>query len=223
MPMQSCVLVRPGVSMAMPAEQRTDARRRFGYAGGHRVIFVPVPRVGHDRALAVWTGVLLNVLDDNVRLLLWSEGGRAGLRSLRSRLIAPATCSILEDDSPDAGFAAADAILLPPAEIVPPTLVAMAMASGKPIVGRATPQVCELLEDRHTALLTNGRTPKILADRVIDLFADAAQARRIADRARAEAYEHLLLSRLVADFRTLYATAGDAANGVSPPAAVDTV
>lgn len=206
-PMDACTLVRPGVSLAMPAEAKRTARQRFGYRDDERVIFMPLPRVGHDRAVAIWTGALLNVLDANVRVLAWSDGGNETLHALRPRLISPGSFDVLDDAAPDAGFAASDAVLLPPSEIVSPTVVAMAMASGRPIVGRVTPQVCELLEDRHTALLTAGRTPRLLADRMIDVFSDAALAQKIADRARAEAYEHLLPSRLAADFRTLYASA----------------
>ena len=206
-PMEICDLARPGVSLATPADARRAARERFGYRDGERVLFVPVPRVGQDRAAPIWTGALLNVLDPAVRVLAWSDGGIDTLHSLRPRLIAPTSFDVLDDPAPDAGFAAADAVLLPPAEVVPPTIIAMAMASGRPVVGRVTPQLCELLEDRHTALLTAGRTPRQLADRMLDLFNDPAVATKVADRARAEAYEHLLPSRAMNDFRQLYARA----------------
>ncbi|MGC4032772.1 MAG: hypothetical protein QM754_13775 [Tepidisphaeraceae bacterium] len=81
----------------------------------------------------------------------------------------------------------------------------MAMAAGRPIVAPATAQVCELLEDRHTALLSSGQTPNQVAQRVIDALNDAELSRKLADRARAEAYDYFLQSRLVSDFRTIYA------------------
>ncbi|MDB5326902.1 MAG: hypothetical protein JWM57_2471 [Phycisphaerales bacterium] len=220
-PIDACTLIRPGVSLAIPPDARKTARDRLGYRDTDRVIFSPLPPLGSERSDAVWAGCLLNILDSNTRLLGWAEAGLESLHALRSRLLGDNVLTILEDDAPDVGFAAADAILLPPGESTSPTLIAMAMASGKPIVGQVMPQTCELIEDRHTALMTGGRTPKILAERVIDVLADAEQARKIADRARAEAYEHFLLSRMIADYRTLYGqpSAAEASTPATPAVA----
>lgn len=206
-PMRRCTLIRPGVSLAQSSEARAAARARLGVADTDTVTFSALPPNGIDRSDAVWTGCLLNVLDPNRKLLVWAEAGFESLETLKARLIGPSLLKICRDESPDACFAAADVILLPPADAASPTLIAMAMASGKPIVGHVAPQTCELLEDRHTALLTGGRTPKILAERVVDVLNDAELARKIADRARAEVYDHFLLSRMIEDYQATYANA----------------
>ena len=210
-PVDRCVLIRPGVPLAKSVDTRATVRARLGYRDTDRVVFTPLPAAGQGRADPVWTGCLLNLLDSNIKAVAWAEQGTDALHALRTRLIAPDAMTVLEDASPELGFLVADAILLPTSDFIPPTLIAMAMASGRPIVARTTAQACEMIEDRHTALLTKGRSPKVLAERVVDLFADAELGRRIADRARAEVYDYFLPSRMVGDYRTLYANANAAA------------
>jgi hypothetical protein len=203
-PLEHCTLIRPGVSLAQSNEARQAARKHFGYADDDVVIFSPLPPNGRNRSDAVWTGCLLNVLEPKRKLLVWAESGFESLETLSRRLMGKHLLTMSRDRSPEACFSAADVILLPPDDAASPTLVAMAMASGKPIVGHVASRTCELIEDRHTALLTGGRTPKILAERVIDALNDPSLAGKIADRARAEAYDHFLLSRMIEDYRGLY-------------------
>lgn len=204
-PIERCVLIRPGVSLATSPDARAAARARFGYGDADRVVFTPVPAFGVARSDAVWTGCLLNVLRPEAKMLVWSDANFESLRTVKTRMIDPAAMSILDDDTPHAGFAAADVILLPPGDVVSPILIALAMASGRPIVARTTAQVCEMIEDRHTALLTRTGKPKALAERIEDVLLDPELGRKIADRARAEVYDYFLASRLVADYRAIYA------------------
>ena len=203
-----CVLVRPGVSLATPPAARVEARRRFGYAEGERVVFAPMPPAGPARAVALWTASLSNVLDAKFLMLAWNPPGGRDFDVLRRRLIDPQAVRAFADPTPDAGFAAADIVLLPPGDRVSPTVMALAMASGRPVAAAATAAVCELLEDRHTALLARDPTPKALAWKLAELRDDAALGRQIADRARAEAYDLLLVSRLLRDLRNVYASLG---------------
>jgi glycosyltransferase involved in cell wall biosynthesis len=89
----------------------------------------------------------------------------------------------------------------PPAPCLP---ICIAMASGLPIVGTAGSLVGEFVEDRHTALLTKPGSPKLLAQRVLDLQADANLAWKIGDQARGEAYEYFSMSQQIEKFSELY-------------------
>ena len=78
------------------------------------------------------------------------------------------------------------------------------MAAGLPIVSTVTYTVSEMLEDRHTALMVGKFDPPAVARRVLDLYDDPGLQWRIADAARAEAYEYFALSRFVEQYRTVY-------------------
>ena len=82
--------------------------------------------------------------------------------------------------------------------------IAQCMAARLPIVATTTPQVAELVEDRHTALLVRDPSPRQLARRVLDLADDPKLRARLVDRARAEAYDFFPISRFVDEWRTLF-------------------
>ncbi|MGC4032773.1 MAG: hypothetical protein QM754_13780 [Tepidisphaeraceae bacterium] len=116
-PADRCRLVRPGVSIANSSDTRTAARQQFGYTESDRVIFMPLPFDPKPRSTALWTGNLLNIMDERTQTLAWSDGGRAGvqrLNALRDRLMMPQAAKVVTDDSPAAGFAAADVVLFAP-------------------------------------------------------------------------------------------------------------
>src|SRR2546422_7916838 len=65
--------------------------------------------------------------------------------------------------------------------------ISMVMASSVPIVATVTRTVSELLEDRHTALMTSAHKPRLLARRILDLEEEPSMRWSIADLARTEA------------------------------------
>jgi glycosyltransferase involved in cell wall biosynthesis len=67
-----------------------------------------------------------------------------------------------------------------------------------------TPTIAELLEDRHTALLVGKASPRVIAQRVLDLREDPGLQWSISDMARTEAYEFFSLTRFVEQFRSAY-------------------
>ena len=67
-----------------------------------------------------------------------------------------------------------------------------------------TPTVAELLEDRHTALMTAPGKPRMFARRMLDLIEDTSAQWTLADMARTEAYEYFAFTRFVNQFRALY-------------------
>jgi glycosyltransferase involved in cell wall biosynthesis len=82
--------------------------------------------------------------------------------------------------------------------------VAVCMAAALPIVSTVTYAASELLEDHHTAILVPKHSPRLMAQRVVELREDAGLPWRIADRARAEAYEYCSMTGFVEGYRELY-------------------
>jgi glycosyltransferase involved in cell wall biosynthesis len=95
--------------------------------------------------------------------------------------------------------------------------VAVAMAGGVPLVATVTGEVSELLEDRHTALMTAAGAPRLLAQRIRTLREDGELGRRLADRARSEAYEYFAMSGFIEGVAGLYeGVMGEAVVGARP-------
>jgi glycosyltransferase involved in cell wall biosynthesis len=82
--------------------------------------------------------------------------------------------------------------------------IAICMAAGLPIVANVTYTVSELLEDRHTALMCGKRSPKALAQKVLEMRADSRLQWAMTDQAKTEAYEYFSVSRFLEEHRTLY-------------------
>ena len=63
-----------------------------------------------------------------------------------------------------------------------------AMSANMPIVGEATYAICEIVEDRHSALLAQPGVPHTLSRRIGQLLHDRQLAWKLRDTARHEAY-----------------------------------
>jgi glycosyltransferase involved in cell wall biosynthesis len=220
-PIDRCTLIRPGVNLSLMQVRRDETlRQSLGLAEADIALLIPLEQThssGHT--LGFWAASLLNVLDPRYKLLLVRAGPASRMvDELRTRMIDPASCLIVDpaDASLERLFSAADVILLPATGLVSPAAVAMAMASGRPIVASATPQLCELLEDRHTALLVREPSPRLLAQRILDLAADPHESQRLPDRARAEIYELLTQAKMIELYRQLYTTVGSRHSAYSP-------
>lgn len=203
----STSLIRTGVSFAkIPTRLDAGVREKLGFGPEHKVVFCPLEITrtsGHAHSL--WAMSILQVLEPDYRLLLWSaDPVPHPLVDLVDRLIDPTMLRVVQTLEPEFLFAAADLILLTPDTPIPLYMVAAAMASSKPIVSTLTTQICELLEDRHTALLVNSTTPRSIAHRIIDCISDPALAWQIADRARAEAYDNLTQTTMIESYQSLY-------------------
>jgi glycosyltransferase involved in cell wall biosynthesis len=81
------------------------------------------------------------------------------------------------------------------------------MASALPIIGTVTSTVSELLEDRHTALMTQPDNARLLAQRILAVRKDARLQWSIADMARTEAYEYFSQTRFIEQHRAAYRAA----------------
>ncbi|MGH7178325.1 MAG: glycosyltransferase [Tepidisphaeraceae bacterium] len=219
--MERCHLIRPGVEFSRVKRKRDDElRRAMGFMPEDRVtLAVGESTRASDHRLAAWTAVILFVLDRRNRLLIWGRGELAdNVHRFADRLEQPgflvsAEYTLARAVEFEELLNVADEVLVTATDPVPTLPIATCMAAGIPIVGVVSETVAELLEDRHTALLSPAGSARKLAQRVLDLRDDSRLAWSIADMARTEAFEFFAHTRFVHQFRSLYSQV--AANGVA--------
>jgi len=150
------------------------------------------------------------VLDPRCKLLIWGSGERAaaavrlGRQLKQESMLAVAEARLGAPVEFEKLLTAADACLVTAALSAPTLPIAICMAAGLPIISVTNYTTAELLEDRHTALMTPSPSPRLLAQRVQDLQGDSTLAWSIADMARTEAYEYFSASRLLDQYRAVY-------------------
>jgi len=98
----------------------------------------------------------------------------------------------------------ADLFLAPAAGETAVDSISSAMAAGLPIVASAVRPICELIADRQTGLLCKPRQPRLLAARILTALEDRDLSRRLADAARAQAYESLSPRAFIDHHERLY-------------------
>lgn len=207
-----CVVIPPGVDLGALGSGRNPAfRAELGFLESDFVLIAPgesTIATGHD--LAVWAAVVLSVLDPAFKLLLWGRGPRARLvTAMTDRLHLDALVTVAERKlrrsvSFEELAGVADVCLATPCGVTPTLSIATAMAAGVPIVSTVTSTLAELLEDRHSALMAPKRSPRALVRLVLDLRADPAMRAKIIENARARAYEHYSMTKMVAGYRRLF-------------------
>ena len=211
-PLERCHLIRPGVEFARVRRRRdVQLRAVLGFADSDRVLLLAGESTrGAGHRLAIWAAAILGVLDPKYRVLAWGRGDDVpALVHLAQSQKQPKLLNLAERQLGrrvefEDLLAAADVIVATPVGITPTLPVSIAMAAGLPIVGTVSYTIGELLEDRHTALLTPRGSPKALARRILDLEEDAALQWSISDMARTEAYEYFSLTRFVNQYRVVY-------------------
>jgi glycosyltransferase involved in cell wall biosynthesis len=98
----------------------------------------------------------------------------------------------------------ADLFLAPAAEETAVDSISVAMAAGLPIVASAVRSICELISDHQTGLLCKPAQPRLLAARILTALDDRDLRRRLADAARAQAYEALSPRAFIEDHHRLH-------------------
>jgi glycosyltransferase involved in cell wall biosynthesis len=206
-----CHLIRPGVEFGKVRRRRDPAlRAKLGFTDADHVLLAAgesTRAAAHTDA--AWAASILNILNPKYRLLLWGRGGHAAKAkrlggSLSGAKLVTDAQHVLGKVDFEELLPAADTVLVTSVGATATLPVSIAMAAGLPIVATVTYTTSELLEDRHTALMTPPGIPRRLARRVLDLHEDASLQWSIADMARTEAYEFFAFTRFVEQFRTLY-------------------
>ena len=207
---EQCHLARPGVEFARIRRRRDpELRARLGLSESDFVFLAAgesTPAASHVEA--VWAASILYVAYEKYKILAWGRGpGRQSVINFANKTMPGA----FRDAEAIIGRAvefeelipAADMILVTARRAVATLPIAICMAAAMPIVATVTPTVAELLEDRHTALMTTGK-PRQIARRALDLIEDPQLQWSLADMARTEAYEYFSFTRFVNQFRTVY-------------------
>jgi len=207
-----CHLIRPGVDFSRIQRRRNPAlREELGFCDDD---FVILAAGESDRpanhALAVWTASILYAMDERYKLLFCGRGEKSdSLRQFAGKLKQPdmvrdAEKTLRRRMEFDELLVAADLVLVTASAAVPTLPVMIAMAAGLPIVSTVTSELSELLEDRHSAMLVPKPTPKLIAQRILDIRQDPSLQWSISDTARTEAYEFFPLTKFVNEWREIY-------------------
>jgi glycosyltransferase involved in cell wall biosynthesis len=211
-PPERCHLIRPGVEFARIKRRRDrELRARLGFDESHHVLLAPGESTREaDHRQATWAAGILNVLDQRTRLLLWGRGPMArSMKRFAQNLDQPELVTLAEGRL---GRAVEFEELLPASDMavvsatgpVAALSICACMAAGLPIAATVTPTVAELLEDRHTALMTQPGVPRRLAERILELRRDVRAQWSLSDMARTEAYEYFSLTRFLEQHRVAY-------------------
>jgi glycosyltransferase involved in cell wall biosynthesis len=226
-PIERCHMIRPGVDFARVSGRRDPAlRSALGFDDDDLVLLaVGESTRAADHPRTAWAGVVLHVLDQRNRLLLWGRGPLAANASrFVHRLEQPKFCNIATDRlGPAITFEqllpAVDVALVTASRPVATLPIAACMAAALPIVAVVSSTVSELLEDRHNAMLVSTSSPRAIARRVLDLWEDSNLQWKICDMARTEAYEYFSQTRFLQQFRALYrqVESGERAEIPQPP------
>ncbi len=210
-PLAQCHQIRPGVEFGKVHRRRDAALRgKLGFTeGDHVLLAAGESTLAAAHTDAAWATSILHILDPKYRLLVWGRGAHAAkvkrfgdaLGNDRFVSLAEPVLGCVEFE---ALLPAADTVLVTTIGATATLPISIAMAAGLPIVAAVTYTTSELLEDRHTAVLTPAGVPRRLARRVLDLHEDTSLQWAICDMARTEAYEFFSFTRFVEQFRTVY-------------------
>lgn len=214
---ERCHIIRPGVTFGSVRGRRDPAvRQALGFHEDDYVLLAPGesnrPAAHLD---AVWAASILHVLDPRYKILLWDRGEqidaaeRLAKRLDQHKLLCRAEQHLGRKMQFEELLPATDAVLITAAGPVPTLPIVTCMAAALPLIARVTYTMSELLEDRHTAVMVPHRTPRLMAQRVIELRNDAGLRRQIADRARTEAFEFFAMTRFIEQHEQAYHQAAD--------------
>jgi hypothetical protein len=228
-PIEHCHLVRPGVEFALVNRRRNDTqelREKLGFGPEASVVLACGECIrGANQQGTILTSCVLNVYDPKYKLVIWGRGPlTAGSKRFASLMLPRnfirfATSWIGKNVMFEQLLPLANVMLVTAIRPVPTLPIATAMAAGVPIVAVTSPTVCELLEDRHTALMHRETRARILARKVLDLEDEPHLRWKICDAARSEAYEYFSMTRFVSQMNSLYeqVASGTTVQVVQPP------
>ncbi|MEA2709314.1 MAG: hypothetical protein QOF78_1915 [Phycisphaerales bacterium] len=215
--LERCHLIRPGVEFNR-VKRRRDAtlRESLGLSETDHVFLAAgeSTRAAAHRD-AAWATSILNVADPKYKLLVWGRGPMTTSVAHFGRNVMPDALRIAEERLGrriefEELLPAADGILVTARGPVATLPIAISMAAALPIVSTVTHTVAELLEDRHTALMTAPGKPRHFAQRMLDLIGDSTMQWSLSDMARTEAYEYFAFTRFVNQVRSVYRQVVDA-------------
>ncbi len=207
-----CHFIPPAAESKYPSYSRNDElRTKLGFSPEDFVLIAPgESTLDSAHSEAVWATGILNVLDPRYHLLLWGRGDHAASAArladrLRQSSMIKVGASILGRDCEfEDLLPAADACLITSTDPSPSLVIATCMKSGPAIVSIANPTTREMLSDNQTALLVEERSPRLIAQRVLDLRDNPTSAQTLKVVASTEAEQKFNEQATITHFRQLY-------------------
>jgi glycosyltransferase involved in cell wall biosynthesis len=202
-----CQVIRPGVDFSELKPVRDEAlRASMGLAHDDSVLLSPgesTRAAGHRDAL--WTASILHVLEPHFRALFWGHGHETPLlQRLAEKLRQPRVLMQLPELKFEELLPLADAVLFVPRGPTSVLPLAQCLAAGLPVIAPQSPGIDDILKDRQNAIIVPRRSPRVLAQAVLELRQDAELRSSIAAGARETARGMFSLERFVGDYRKAY-------------------
>lgn len=203
-----CSVVLPFVDQAIFEESpRAFIRKALGLADHHfALLLAPPPSADSGGLLCAWAGLLVHHMLPALRLIIPS--GCRGLEQIEKLVMDGERPEMLRVASPNdadgALLGACDGCAWLPSQDATCDGVAMAMASGRPIVATAISSVAEFLTHDVTARLVGEPTPRAVARRILEMIEDPDQSRRLGFAARRSAFECFGRQSMVEQFEAVY-------------------
>lgn len=199
----------PQISPPLPTieNRRSEVRRSLGISEDEFVLLAPGESdraAAHERA--VWAGSILHVTDERYRVLLWGRGPRLRIATGLGEKLRQNGLVIVANEIREFSelISAADAMLVTATAPAPTLPVAMAMAAGVPVIAAERPEFADFVVNGETALTAPSCTPRLLAQRVLDLRADVDIRSYITANAREKVQARFSADRFVAQYQALY-------------------
>jgi glycosyltransferase involved in cell wall biosynthesis len=161
---------------------------------------------GHDVLVDAAVAVLARFPDARFELIGDGPERAALVARAEARGVARAFTFAGHRDDVPARLAQNDIFVLPSRSESFPNAVLEAMAAGLPVVASGVGGIKELIEDGRTGWLVPAGDKDALADRLMHVMADPADAARIGAAARADAIARFSFDRMVAGFDQVYVT-----------------
>lgn len=199
-------VVPPAGPLPVPVRSPEEVRRDLGV--GDAPLVVTVARMSGQKDLPTLLAAARRVIDERPEVRFVVVGGgpaEAEVRAAHAQLeLAGAVQLLGQRPSAADELAAADVFALSSVWEGSPLTVAEALLLRRPVAVTAVGAVPEVVEDGVTGRLVPPRDPAALATAILDLLADPARARRMADAGHALATERFAPDALVAAVERSY-------------------
>jgi glycosyltransferase involved in cell wall biosynthesis len=205
-----CHVIRPGVDFGRIKRRNPQLRESLGLSKDDLVLLASGESTkGANHRLAAFAAAILGAMNPRWKLLLWGRGSDAArVRQFANRVYSGTMLIVAEDSTRRFEYedllGACDLVLNTSKGAIATLPLATAMAAATPIVSTVTYSVGELLEDHHNSLLVPKPSPRLLAQRVLELNEDSGLKWRLSDMARTEAYDYFALTRFLEQWKNVY-------------------
>ena len=215
----SVVRIRPGITLSAGAGVSGPAVRRelgIGAGVGPVIALGGEPEAGARPEQGMWAAAIVRELYPRIRVIVRlgedrvSQRVRAFMQTLPGPKEEPWAIEAPLEMPWSTLVRAADLLLVPAAGPMATGSILWAMAAGVPVLGTATPEVSELVEQGYNGMLapigkrTPGATPRNIAARIETFMSDSTLRWPLADKARADVYAHFKPGFMLECFRALY-------------------